>query len=154
MSTFMARKNREGKVIGPKGELPPRWFVIDATDQVVGRLAVQIANILRGKHRPEYTPHIDTGEFVIVVNAEKVRFTGTKLETKKYHWYTRYPGGLKEASARDWMEKHPDRILRMAVQRMVPRNRLGRQQMTKLKIYAGADHPHQAQKPQEFKLTP
>jgi large subunit ribosomal protein L13 len=144
MSTFMARPETISR----------RWFVIDATDQVVGRLAVQIANILRGKHRPEYTPHIDSGEFVIVINADKVRFTGKKLQTKTYHWYTRYPGGLKEASARDWMAKHPDRILRMAVQRMVPRNRLGRQQMTKLKIYAGPKHPHQAQKPQEFKLTP
>lgn len=129
-----------------------RWHLIDATDQVVGRLAVLIANILRGKHRPEYTPHIDSGEFVIVVNAEKVRLTGKKLETKTYHWYTRYPGGLKTATARDWMNTHPDRILRMAVQRMVPRNRLGRQMMTKLKIYAGPSHPHQAQTPVEFKL--
>jgi len=126
--------------------------VIDATDKVVGRLAVQIANILRGKHRPEYTPHVDTGEYVIVVNAGKVRFTGKKLETKTYHWYTRYPGGLKEASAKDWMDKHPDRILRMAVQRMVPRNRLGRAQMTKLKIFAGPTHTHQAQQPEELKL--
>jgi large subunit ribosomal protein L13 len=134
-------------------ELPKRWFVIDATDQVVGRLAVQIATILRGKHRPEYTPHIDTGEFVIVVNAEKVRFTGKKLQTKSYRWYTRYPGGLHQAPARDWIETHPDRILREAVKRMVPRNRLGRQQMTKLKIYKGPRHPHQAQQPQEYKPT-
>ncbi len=134
-----------------------RWFVIDAADQVVGRLAVQIANILRGKHRPEYTPHVDTGEFVIVVNAEKVRFTGKKLQTKTYSWYTRYPGGLKKVRARDWMEKHPDRILFEAVRRMVPRNRLGRKQMSKLKIYAGPKHDHQAQQPQElpkeFQLT-
>jgi large subunit ribosomal protein L13 len=131
-----------------------RWLLIDATDQVVGRLAVQIANIIRGKHRPEYTPHVDTGEFVVVVNAEKVRFTGNKLETKTYHWYTRYPGGLKEARARDLITTHPDRILREAVRRMVPRNRLGRQQMTKLKIYAGPNHPHQAQQPVELKLVP
>ena len=144
MSTFMAKP----------GQVPRRWFVIDATDQVVGRLAVQIATILRGKHRPEYTPHIDTGEFVIVINAEKIRFTGTKMETKTYHWYTRYPGGLKTARARDLVQTHPDRILREAVKRMVPRNKLGRQQMTKLKIYAGPQHPHQAQQPQEFKLTP
>ena len=129
-----------------------RWHLIDANDQVVGRLAVLIANILRGKHRPEYTPHIDSGEFVIVVNAEKVRFTGKKLEAKTYHWYTRYPGGLKTATARDWMTLHPDRILRMAVQRMVPRNILGRQIMTKLKIYAGTNHPHQAQEPVKFEL--
>ncbi len=144
MSTFMAKPET----------IKRRWLVIDATDQVVGRLAVQIANILRGKHRPEYTPHVDTGEFVIVINAEKLRFTGKKLQTKTYHWYTRYPGGLKEASARDWLATHPDRLLRLAVQRMVPRNRLGRQQMTKLKIYAGPKHPHQAQQPVEFKLTP
>ena len=137
MSTFMAKPD----------QVPRRWFVIDATDQVVGRLAVQIANILRGKHRPEYTPHIDTGEFVIVINAEKIRFTGKKMQTKTYHWYTRYPGGLKTATARDCdgdaSRTHPAE----AVRRMVPRNRLGRQQMTKLKIYAGPTHPHQAQQP-------
>jgi large subunit ribosomal protein L13 len=140
MSTFMAKP----------GQVPRRWFVIDATDQVVGRLAVRIATILRGKHRPEYTPHIDTGEFVIVVNAQKVRFTGKKLQTKTYSWYTRYPGGLKTVLARDVLDKHPERILREAVRRMVPRNPLGRQQMTKLKIYAGPTHPHQAQQPQEL----
>ena len=144
MSTFMAKP----------AEVQRRWFVIDAADKVVGRLAVQIANILRGKHRPLYTPHMDSGEYVIVVNAEKVRFTGKKLETKTYHWYTRYPGGLKEARARDLIRTHPDRILREAVKRMVPRNKLGRQQMTKLKIYAGPTHPHQAQQPVEFKAAP
>ena len=145
MSTFMAKPTT----------ITRRWFVVDATDQVVGRLAVQIANVLRGKHRPEYTPHQDTGDFVIVINAEKVRFTGKKMETKTYQWYTRYPGGLKEVKARDVIQsKHPERILYEAVRRMVPRNRLGRQQMTKLKIYAGPSHPHQAQQPQEFKLTP
>jgi len=137
MSTFMAKPETVTR----------RWFVIDATDQVVGRLAVQIANILRGKHRPEYTPHIDTGEFVIVINAEKIRFTGKKMQTKTYHWYTRYPGGLKEARARDLLVTHPDRILREAVRRIVPRNPLGRQQMTKLKMYRGSQHPHQAQQP-------
>jgi large subunit ribosomal protein L13 len=144
MTTFMARP--------ADIEKQRRWFVIDATDQVVGRLAVQIANILRGKHRPEYTPHVDTGEFVIIINAEKVRFTGKKLDAKTYNHYTRYPGGLKQVPARKMMEKHPDRILYEAVKRMVPRNKLGRQQMTKLKIYAGPQHPHQAQQPQEFKL--
>jgi large subunit ribosomal protein L13 len=141
MSTFMAKK----------GELEQRWWLIDATDQVVGRLAVQIANLLRGKHRPEYTPHQDTGEFVIVVNAGKVKFTGRKWETKTYQSYSHYPGGLKSTPARDLRQKHPERILEMAVRRMVPRNRLGRQQMTKLKIYAGPSHPHQAQQPQEYK---
>ena len=144
MSTFMAKPN----------QVPQRWFVIDAADQVVGRLAVQIANILRGKHRPVYTPHVDTGEYVIVINADKIRFTGKKLQTKTYHWYTRYPGGLKEARARDLMVSHPDRILREAVRRMVPRNRLGRQQMTKLVIYSGPSHPHQAQQPVAFPVTP
>jgi large subunit ribosomal protein L13 len=143
MSTFMAKPST----------ITRRWFVIDATDAVVGRLAVQIANVLRGKHRPEYTPHMDTGEFVVVINAEKVRFTGKKLETKTYNHYTRYPGGLKKVSARDLLEKHPDRILREAVRRMVPRNILGRQQMTKLKIYAGPSHPHQAQQPVELKIN-
>ena len=144
MSTFMAKPD----------QVPRRWFVIDANDQVVGRLAVQIATILRGKHRPEYTPHVDTGDFVIVVNAAKLRFTGKKLQTKKYRWYTGYPGGLKEVAARDLIQTRPERILIEAVRRMVPRNRLGRQQMTKLKVYAGPTHPHQAQQPQEFKLAP
>jgi large subunit ribosomal protein L13 len=142
MSTFMAKAETVNR----------RWLLIDATNQVVGRLAVQIANILRGKHRPEYTPHVDSGEFVIVTNVERIRFTGKKMQTKTYHWYSRYPGGLKEATARDWINTHPDRILRMAVQRMVPRNRLGRQMMTKLKLYKGDKHPHQAQQPVKFDL--
>jgi large subunit ribosomal protein L13 len=135
-----------------KGQVPQRWLVIDATDQVVGRLATRIATILRGKHRPEYTPHLDTGEFVVVINAEKVRFTGKKMQTKTYQWYTHHPGGQRTVSAKELLAKHPERILREAVRRMVPRNRLGRAQMTKLKIYAGADHPHQAQNPIDFKL--
>jgi large subunit ribosomal protein L13 len=142
MSTFMAKND----------DVPKRWFVIDATDKVVGRLAVHIANILRGKHRPEYTPHQDTGEFVIVINAAKVKFTGNKWQKKSYQAYSHYPGGLKIVSALEMLAKHPERILETAVRRMVPRNRLGRQQMTKLKIYAGPSHPHQAQQPQELKL--
>jgi large subunit ribosomal protein L13 len=142
MSTFMAKT----------GEVEQRWWVIDATDQVVGRLAVQIANVLRGKHRPEYTPHTDTGEFVVVVNAAKVKFTGKKWDQKTYAAYSHHPGGLKVTPAREVLDKHPERILEMAVKRMVPRNRLGRRQMTKLKIYAGPQHPHQAQQPQELKL--
>lgn len=141
MSTYMAKK----------GSVPQRWHLIDATNQVVGRLAVQIATILRGKHRPEYTPHVDTGEYVIVINADKVRFTGRKWQTKTYQAYTHYPGGLKTVQANDLLATHPERILREAVRRMVPRNRMGRQQMTKLKIFAGPSHPHQAQQPQEFK---
>jgi large subunit ribosomal protein L13 len=142
MSTFMAKK----------GQVPQRWLVIDATDQVVGRLATRIATILRGKHRPEYTPHLDTGEFVVVINASKVRFTGKKMQTKTYQWYTHHPGGQRTVSAKELLAKHPERILLEAVRRMVPRNRLGRAQMTKLKVYAGADHPHQAQNPVDFKL--
>jgi large subunit ribosomal protein L13 len=142
MSTFFAKT----------GEVTQRWHLIDATDKVVGRLAVAIADILRGKHRPEYTPHIDTGEFVIVINVEKIKFTGKKWDQKTYSHYTHFPGGLKVLSAREIFEKHPDRILELAVKRMVPRNKLGRAQMTKLKIYAGPSHPHQAQQPQELKL--
>jgi large subunit ribosomal protein L13 len=134
-----------------KGQIIQRWHLIDASDQVVGRLAVRIATILRGKHRPEYTPHVDTGEFVIVVNAEKVRFTGKKLLTKTYQSYSHYPGGLKIVSARDMLARRPERVLYEAVRRMVPRNRLGRQQMAKLKIYKGPSHPHQAQQPEEIK---
>jgi large subunit ribosomal protein L13 len=135
-----------------KNEVPQRWHVIDATDQVVGRLAVQIATVLRGKHRPEYTPHTDTGEYVIVVNAEKVRFTGNKMDAQTYQSYSHHPGGLRIVTARELLSKRPERILYEAVKRMVPRNRLGRQQMLKLKIYAGPSHPHQAQEPEEFKL--
>src|SRR5258708_3536006 len=142
MSTFMAKP----------GKLPQRWYLIDATDKVVGRLAVAIANILRGKHRPEYTPHHDTGEFVVVINAEKVKFTGKKWEQKTYAAYSHYPGGLRVQTAGEIREKHPERILEAAVRRMVPRNRLGRKQMQKLKIYAGPQHPHQAQQPKELKL--
>src|SRR5215472_14546600 len=114
MSTFMARKSDLGDTI------PQRWYVIDAADQVVGRLATQIANILRGKHRPEYTPHVDTGEFVIVINAAKIRFTGKKWQTMTYQYFSHYPGGLKTVTARELLAKHPERILREAVRRMVP----------------------------------
>jgi len=142
MTTFMANK----------ATVKPQWFIIDAADLVVGRLAVQIANIIRGKHRPEYTPHCDTGDFVIVINAEKVKFTGNKWAQKSYQTYSGYASGQKIIPAIEMLERKPDQILEMAVKRMVPRNRLGRQQMTKLKIYAGTSHPHQAQQPKELKL--
>ena len=148
MSTFMAKAQKVGT---PEG-VPQGWYVIDATDQVVGRLAVAIANIIRGKHRPQYTPHADTGEFVIVLNAEKIKFTGKKWEQKTYASYSHFPGGHREVTASDVLAKHPTRILEQAVKRMVPRNRLGRAQMGKLKIYAGTEHPHQAQQPKELKL--
>lgn len=131
--------------------LQRQWFVIDAADQVVGRLAVQIATILRGKHKPTYTPHVDTGDFVIVVNAEKVRFTGKKWDTQEYSAYSGYPGGLRVVGAKEMLRRKPGFILEQAVKRMVPRNRLGRAQMTKLKIFAGPSHPHQAQQPIEYR---
>jgi len=135
-----------------KEDLEPVWHVIDATNQVVGRLAVVIANILRGKHRPEYTPHQDLGDHVIVINAARIRFTGKKLETKTYQSYSHYPGGLKIISARDLLAKNPQRVLELAVKRMVPRNKMGRLQMGKLNIYAGPEHPHQAQQPTKYVL--
>ena len=142
MKTYMAKP----------GEVAAKWHVVDAEDKIVGRLATKIAMILMGKHRPEYTPHVDTGDFVIVVNAEKVRMTGKKWTAKQYDWYTGYPGGYKSLSAEEMREKHPDRIVRDAIRRMLPKNRLGRQMLTKLKVYAGPEHPHQAQQPEKLEL--
>jgi large subunit ribosomal protein L13 len=132
---------------------PHEWLHIDGTEAVVGRLAVQIANLLRGKHKPTYTPHVDSGDFVIVTNVDKIRFTGNKLEDKTYQTYSRYPGGQKSISAKVMMEKKPEEVLYQAVKRMVPRSRLGRAQLGKLKMYSGGQHPHQAQAPKEFKLS-
>src|SRR5829696_9397056 len=126
---------------------PHEWLHIDATDVAVGRLAVQIATLLRGKHKVTFTPHIDSGDFVSVTNVEKIRFTGNKWEQKTYQTYSRYPGGQKIIPARVMRDTKPTEILYQAVKRMVPRNRLGRAQMGKLKIYAGPKHPHQAQQP-------
>ncbi|MCS6863801.1 MAG: 50S ribosomal protein L13 [Gemmataceae bacterium] len=130
----------------------PQWILIDATNLVVGRLAVTIANLLRGKHKPEYTPHCDTGDYVIVVNAEKVHFTGKKWEQKEYQDYSHYPGGLKITPAKEMLEKKPEEIILRAVKRMMPRGPLAYKQLSKLKIYAGPQHPHQAQNPKELKL--
>jgi large subunit ribosomal protein L13 len=124
-----------------------KWHHVDATDKVLGRLASDIAVVLMGKHRPTYTPHVDTGDFVVVTNAEKVHLSGNKWEQKKYTWYTGYPGQKSETAATR-MEKKPTQILRDAVRRMLPKNRLGRQMLSKLKLYAGPDHPHQAQQPE------
>lgn len=135
--TFMAKP----------GQIPQNWWVVDASDKIVGRLASEIAVVLMGKHRPTYTPHVDTGDFVIVVNAEKVAFTGKKWEQKTYSRYSGYPG-LKTQTAEDVMQRTPDRILKESVRRMLPKNKLGRQMLDKLKIYTGPDHPHQAQQPQ------
>lgn len=126
------------------------WWVIDAADQRVGRLAVIVANILRGKHKPEYTPHCDTGDFVVIINAEKITFTGNKMDTKEYQNYTHYASGLRRVIARDLLARQPEKIIREAIRRMVPRNPLGRRQMSKLNVYAGDKHPHQAQQPKPF----
>ena len=134
------------------GELKTAWYVIDAADQVLGRLAVRAAMILMGKHRPEYTPYIDTGEFVIVVNAAKVKLTGNKGADKKYQWYTKYPSGLREINADQMRAKHPDRLVSEAIRRMLPKTKMGLKMVTKLKVYGGPDHPHQAQQPKELKL--
>jgi large subunit ribosomal protein L13 len=134
------------------GELAKHWYVIDATDAVVGRLAVQIAPILMGKHRPTYTPHIDTGDYVIVTNVDKVVFTGEKWQQKIYQRYSGYPGGQREETAWKLFQRHPERILELAIQRMLPKSKMGRHMMSKLKLFVGPNHPHQAQNP--IPLTP
>ncbi len=129
------------------GELAKQWYVIDASDMVVGRLAAQIAPILMGKHRPTYTPHIDTGDYVIVTNVEKVVFTGNKWQQKSYQRYSGHPGGQKEEVAWKLLKRRPERILQLAVQRMMPKNKIGRHMLMKMKLYVGTQHPHQAQAP-------
>lgn len=135
-------------------QIEKNWYHADATDQVVGRLASQIATVLMGKHLPTYTPHVDSGDFVIITNADKVVFTGRKMQQKVYTWYTGYTG-LRTQTAEERMEKKPEQILRESVRRMLPKNKLGRRMLNKLKIYAGAEHPHQAQgaKPLEDAFT-
>lgn len=124
-----------------------KWFVVDAKDYILGRLASRISLVLRGKHTARFAPHLDNGDFVIVVNAEKIQLTGAKLTQKKYYRHTGYPGGIRETSAGDLLTKHPERVIKAAVRGMLPKNRLGRQLLTKLKIYAGSEHPHSAQQP-------
>ena len=128
------------------------WLVVDASGQTLGRLATQIADALRGKRKPEYTPHCDVGDFVIVVNAEKVAVTGKKRETKIYYRHSGYPGGLRSRTFNDMLERRPEEIIRLAVKGMLPRTRLGRAQLRKLKVYAGPDHPHAAQQPQPMEV--
>ena len=135
-------------------EIERKWYVVDAADQTLGRLAVQIANVLRGRHRPTFTPHVDTGDFVIVVNAERIRVTGRKAEKKVYQRYSGYPGGLREQNLSEMLEKYPDRVISIAVRGMLPRNRMRKRLMKKLKVYAGPDHPHEAQAPQPLDLWP
>jgi large subunit ribosomal protein L13 len=130
------------------GEIERRWYLVDAEGETLGRLATQIADTLRGKNKPQYTPHVDTGDFVVVVNADKIAVTGKKLDDKIYYRHSGYPGGLKSRTLREQLERRPTEVLRSAVKGMMPRNRLARQQITKLKIYAGATHPHEAQAPQ------
>jgi large subunit ribosomal protein L13 len=134
------------------GEVEQRWYLVDAEGKTLGRLATRIADTLRGKTKPEYTPHVDTGDFVVVVNAEKIAVTGKKLDDKIYYRHSGYPGGLKQRTLREQLERRPTEVLRSAVKGMLPRNRLARQQLTKLKIYAGAEHPHEAQRPEPLRL--
>jgi large subunit ribosomal protein L13 len=129
------------------------WLVVDAAGKTLGRLATQIADLLRGKGKPEYTPHVDTGDFVIVINAEKIAVTGNKLADKRYYRHSGYPGGLRSRTLGDMLERRPEEVIRRAVRGMMPRNRLARKQLTKLKVYAGPDHPHAAQKPQPLEIN-
>ena len=135
------------------GEIERRWYVVDAEGKTLGRLATQMADTLRGKTKPQYTPHVDTGDFVVVVNAEKITVTGNKLDDKLYYRHSGYPGGLRSRPLRDQLERRPTEVIRKAVKGMLPRNRLARQQLNKLKVYAGPDHPHEAQAPQQLEVT-
>jgi large subunit ribosomal protein L13 len=135
-----------------KGDIKREWFVVDAQGKTLGRLASEITRILRGKHKPIYAPHLDCGDYVIVVNAEKVRVTGKKLDQKFYYRHSGYPGGLKSINLRDQLQRHPTRVLEAAVRGMLPKNRLGRAMIKKLKVYAGGSHPHQAQQPKVLEL--
>src|SRR5438094_1257822 len=134
------------------GDVERRWYVVDAEGQTLGRLATRIAATLRGKGKPQYTPHVDTGEFVIVVNAEKITVTGNKLDQKQYFRHSGYPGGLRSRTLREQLERRPTEVLRVAVKGMLPKNRLAAKQLTKLKIYAGPEHPHEAQAPKPLDL--
>src|SRR5688572_27443075 len=143
MSTYMPKP----------GEVKGNWHVVDATDQVLGRLAARISIILQGKHKPTYTPHVDTGDFVIVLNADKVKVTGKKADVLEYDTYSRYPGGRNVYSFKRMTELHPEKVIELAVRRMLPKSKMGRNILGKLKIYRGTEHPHQAQQPQELKIA-
>jgi large subunit ribosomal protein L13 len=142
MSTYMAKP----------GELKADWHIIDASGQVLGRLAARVSILLQGKHKPTYTRHVDTGDFVILTNAEKIRVTGRKADVLQYDTYSRYPGGRRLYSYRTMVEKHPEKLIELAVKRMLPKSKMGRNILGKLKIYRGKDHPHQAQQPKELKI--
>lgn len=143
MSTYMPKP----------GEIPANWHVVDATDQVLGRLASRVALIVQGKHKPTYTPHVETGDFVIILNAEKVRVTGRKADVIEYDTYSRYPGGRHLYSYKRMKQLHPEKVVELAVRRMLPKNKLGRNILGKLKVYRGAVHPHSAQQPKELKFA-
>ncbi len=142
------------RTYSPKpGDITRAWHVIDATDVVLGRLASQVATLLRGKHKPIYAPHADTGDFVVIVNAEKVALSGTKRDTKYLYRHSGYPGGLHRRTVAEMLDKHPERLVEKAVQGMLPKNRLGHAMARKLKVYAGPNHPHAAQRPAPFEIT-
>ena len=142
MRTYMAKP----------GEVDRKWWVVDAEGKTLGRLASEVAAIIRGKHKPTFTPHVDGGDFVIVINASKVKLTGKKLENKKYYRHSGHPGGLKVTTAKEMLAKKPERMVELAVHGMLPKNRLGERMKLKLKVYAGSEHPHQAQQPQVWEL--
>jgi len=138
--------------IPKKEDIEQNWWLVNADGKILGRLATEVADLLRGKKKPQFTPHLDTGDFVVVVNAEKIRVTGDKLEKKIYYSHSQYPGGLKEEKLKDLLAKKPEEVIRKAVWGMIPKNKLGRRVYGKLKVYKGPDHPHQAQNPREYKF--
>jgi len=138
--------------LAPLNEIEKKWYVVDAEDKILGRLATEIAFRLRGKHKPTFSPFIDNGDFIIVTNADKIQLTGKKWDDKKYYRHTGYMGGIKETSARELLEKHPTDLVIKAVKGMLPKNKIGRAQLKKLKVYAGTEHPHKAQQPEELEI--
>jgi large subunit ribosomal protein L13 len=149
---FLTMKTTMKTYVAKPSDRQRDWYVVDAEGQTLGRLATQIADALRGKRKPEYTPHIDTGDFIVVVNAEKIRVTGNKMEQKIYWRHSGYPGGIKSRTLAEMLDRRPEEVIRKAVKGMLPRNRLARQQLTKLKVYAGPEHPHAAQLPKPMEL--
>ncbi|MHC4637149.1 MAG: 50S ribosomal protein L13 [Planctomycetota bacterium] len=139
--------------VAKKEQVDQKWLLVDAEGAILGRMASKIAPILMGKNKPTYTPHVDTGDYVVVINAEKVKVTGAKAEAKEYDYYTYYPGGHKYVSFADMMAKKPEKVIELAVRRMLPKNKLGKQMLTKLKVYRGGEHEHQAQKPEKIELV-
>ncbi len=142
------------KTYTPKeSEIERKWFVVDAEDMVLGRLATQVATVLRGKHKPQFTPNLDAGDFVVVVNAEKVRVTGGKFHQKRYYHHSRYPGGMRSLTFEQMIEKHPERVIQTAVRGMLPKNALGKRMLRKLRVYSGPEHPHSGQQPAQLDVA-